>query len=326
MSLLSLPRAFASTEPRSATDAEREVVVLGQIPHGTGQAVLARSSSAAAKIRESLLCRCAYEGCRSGWVHLWRNRSAPMFESGWTCSSACTGARVQAAIRREMQGRKGHFELHRHRIPLGLLMMEQGWITPAQLRRALDAQKAAGSGRLGEWLVRQRAVSEARVTRALAMQWSCPVLLAEAHDAGQMTAVMPRLFVDAFGGLPLRQAGERLLYLGFEQSPDRILALALERMLGLRLECGIVPASEFRTAQANMLRAVFPPVELVEAAGEVPAARIMGRALEKARPVASRLVRVHDLLWLRLWLRPQTTPLAEPGTVRDLVCSIGRIG
>ncbi len=35
-------------------------------------------------------------------------------------------------------------------------MLEQGWITQRQLRAALEAQKAAGSGRLGHWLVRQQ--------------------------------------------------------------------------------------------------------------------------------------------------------------------------
>ena len=36
-------------------------------------------------------------------------------------------------------------ESHRHRIPLGLVMLEQGWITSGQLRQALDAQKVAGA-------------------------------------------------------------------------------------------------------------------------------------------------------------------------------------
>jgi hypothetical protein len=32
---------------------------------------------------------------------------------------------------------------------------------------------------------------------------------------------------------------------------------------------------------------------------------------------------VHDCLWLRMWLSPQTGPLPETGSVLDLVCSIG---
>jgi hypothetical protein len=273
--------------------------------------------------RPGLFETCANPNCRSGWLHLWRSRSAPMFEGGWNCSAECTAARVQAAVRRELDGRGRVRESHRHRIPLGLVMLEQGWITQTQLRQALDAQKAAGTGRLGHWLVRQSAVSEQIVTRALGLQWSSPVLSVEAHDAAALTTVMPRLFVDAFGALPLRIAAGRLLYLGFEESLDPVLALSVERMTGLRVESGIVQGSLFRGAQARMLEVKFPSVELVEAVSEPAAAHALARSLEQTRPVASRLVRVHDCLWLRMWMRPQHGPLPETNSVLDLVCSIG---
>ena len=269
--------------------------------------------------------RCAYADCQTGWMQRRRNRATPVFEGGWTCSAACSAGRLLAAIRRESMGRQSAWIAHRHRIPLGLLMMEQGWITQAQLRRALDAQKAAGTGRLGEWLVRQRAVHASQVTRALAMQWNCPVLPAATHDTAAVTPVMPRLFVDAFGALPLRLAGDNLLYLGFEQRPDPVLSLALTRMLEIRVEYGIVPESEFRPALREMVRAEFPPVELVEAVNESAAARAMAHALEKAHPVASRLVRIHNLLWLRFWRRCAHSSLSRQDDIRDLICSIGSL-
>ncbi|MGA8043774.1 MAG: hypothetical protein WCA37_13310 [Terracidiphilus sp.] len=256
-------------------------------------------------------------------MQLWRSRSTPVFEGGWTCTPVCSAACLQAAVRRELDGRTRSREVHRHRIPLGLVMLEQGWITQSQLRRALDAQRAAGAGRLGHWLVRHRAVSEARVARALALQWSCPVLLADFHDPAAMTAVIPRLFVDAFGVLPLRFAGEKLLYIGFEQSPDPVLAHAIERMLGVRVECGIVPESAFGSVHGRLLHSQFPPVELVEAVNEAAAARALGKSLERTQPVASRLVRVHDCLWLRMWSQPSNGSLPDPSSVRDVICSIG---
>ncbi len=66
---------------------------------------------------------------------------------------------------------------------------------------------------------------------------------------------MPRLFVDAFGALPLRVAAGKLLYLGFEDRLDPVLALAIERMTGLRVESGLVQGSLFRLAHARMLNA-----------------------------------------------------------------------
>lgn len=273
--------------------------------------------------RSPWLETCANPGCRSGWLHLWRSHTTPVFEGGWTCSPACTHARVAAAVARELEGRTAARENHRHRVPLGLLLLQQGWITHAQLRRALDAQKKAGTGRLGQWLMSQRVIDEEHITRALGLQWSCPVLSVEQHDPAAMAAVLPRLFVDAFGVLPLRIAGGRLLYLGFEAALDPVLALALERMSGLRVESGIVAGSGFRQAHARMLQARFAPVELVEAVSAPAAALSLARTVEKARPGAARLVRVHDCLWLRMW--EQAGVGGEPGSgwVRDLVCSIG---
>jgi hypothetical protein len=273
--------------------------------------------------RTGLFETCANANCGSGWLHLWRSRSAPLFEGGWNCSAACTSARVEVAVRRELEGRGSAQENHRHRIPLGLVMLEQGWINAGQLRRALEAQKAAGAGRLGHWLVRQQGVSEQLVTRALGLQWSCPVLPLEYYDAEAMTALVPRLFVDAFGALPLRVAAGKLLYLGFEDRLDPVLALSVERMTGLRVESGLVQGTLFRQAHARMLNASFPPVELIEANSERAVIHTFSKAIERARPAESRLVRVHDCLWLRMLRNPPSGLMPERDSIQDLICSIG---
>lgn len=211
-------------------------------------------------------------------------------------------------------------ETHRHRIPLGLAMLDQRWITAEELRAALAAQRQAGAGRLGQWLRRQ-GVSGQLITRALGLQWSCPVLSVEEQLPDPVTALLPRLFVDAFGALPLRVAAEKILYLGFEDRLDPALALAIESMTGLRVENGLVEESRFRRAHARALEARYPAVELVEAASEAALAGALARAIEQARPVASRLVRVHDCVWLRMVLRPQRGPVPALDAVRDLIGS-----
>jgi hypothetical protein len=269
------------------------------------------------------LTTCANPGCGTGWLHLWRSRQAPVFEGSWSCSATCTAAVVAAAVRRELDARGQTTDSHQHRIPLGLVMLEQGWITSGQLRQALDAQRAAKAGRLGQWLVRQQGVSEQLVTRALGLQWSCPVLPLEYHDAEAFTVLVPRLFVDAFGALPLRMAAGQLIYLGFTDRLDPIVALAVERMSDLRVESGLVPESQFGPVHARMLSARFPDVELMEAVSEQAVVHALSKSIEKVRPVESRLVRVHDCLWLRMWRRPQNGPLPERGSIKDLICSIG---
>jgi hypothetical protein len=276
-----------------------------------------------ARARNALFETCANPACGSGWLHLWRSRQAPVFEGGWNCSARCTAERIEAAVRRELDGRGAAEEGHRHRIPLGLVMLEQGWITPVQLRQALEAQRQAGVGRLGQWLVRQQGVSEPLVTRALGLQWSCPVLPLEYHDPEALTVILPRLFVDAYGALPLRVAAGKLIYLGFEDRLDAVLALAVGRMSGLRVESGLVRESLFAPAQARMLSARFPSVELIEASSEPAVAHALARAIERARPVESRLVRVHDCLWLRMWRRLQAGPMPDRAWIQDLICSVG---
>ncbi|HUN82957.1 MAG TPA: hypothetical protein VMU48_01190 [Terracidiphilus sp.] len=282
-----------------------------------------RANVADVKSRSSLFATCANPGCRSGWLHVWRRTSAPVFEGGWSCSIECTRDRIALAVRRECEGRSISTEDHRHRIPLGLLMLEQGWITQDQLREALQAQRSAGKGRLGQWLVAHGAVEESMVTRALALQWSCPVLPLERNAPCRLASVMPRLFLDAFGALPIRVAAGKVLYLGFEEGLDRTLALATERMTGLRVESGVVQESNFRRVHEHLLKQPFPHIELVEAVSEMAASHVLAKSVERLRPVASRLVRVHDCLWLRMWLLPLLNPLPEIDSVYDIVCSIG---
>lgn len=272
--------------------------------------------------RRNLFATCANRGCASAWLHPLRSRSAPIFEEGWTCSAECTRAVIEAAIYREMGDRQVERPVYRHRIPLGLLMLEQKWITHEELRAALQAQKEAGEGRIGNWLVRHGAVKEETVTRALALQWSCPVIARVNHAPEALTAAMPRLFIDAFAALPVRITGTSVLYLAFEDALDPVLALAISRMTGLRVECCVVSESKFRPALTRMLDAAFPAVSLIEAVTPGAAAQTLAREMERARPVASRLVRVHDYLWLRQWLRPAAGVLPERDAVRDLVCSI----
>jgi hypothetical protein len=200
-------------------------------------------------------------------------------------------------------------------------MLQQGWINNEQLRAAVEQQKSSG-GRLGYWLVRKQNVSEQLVARALGLQWSCPVLGMEFYDGEGLTSLVPRLFVDAFGALPLRVAAGKILYLGFEGRLDPVLALSLERMTGLRVESGIVSESEFRPAHTRLLGAKFPNAELIESASEQVLVETLTKRLERVKPVECRVVRVHDCLWVRLWLRPQKGSLAKMDEVQDLICSV----
>ena len=120
---------------------------------------------------------CGNIECTSFRIAPWRSRKRPIFEDQWGCSGRCVLSLARAAVRRETaNGLETSIPQHRHRLPLGLLMLAQGWITHSQLQHVLNKQKAEG-GRIGDWLIAECGVQPQQVTRGLSMQWSCPVLM-----------------------------------------------------------------------------------------------------------------------------------------------------
>jgi hypothetical protein len=272
--------------------------------------------------RTGLFSICGNPNCTSGWLHLWRSRSAPIFEDQWSCSAGCTVAQIEIAVRRELAGKRIDPTPHRHRVPLGLVMLEQGWVTSEQLRGALEAQRESGQGKLGQWLILKQGVPEHLVTRALGLQWNSPVLTLDRHDPEAMAPMLPRLFVDAFAVLPLRVAAGQILYLGFEDRLDPVVALAAERMTGLRVETGLVGESLFQQAHRRMLEATFPAAELIEASSLQSFAQALAKAVERTKPMQSKLVRMHDCLWLRMWTRDTTGAVPAVSGVEDVIGSL----
>ena len=245
---------------------------------------------------------CGYAECSSTWTVPWRSRKRPVFEGQWGCGERCVLGLVRAAVQRELGDGAVGPQVHRHRVPLGLVMLAQGWITHPQLRKALEAQRESGSGRIGDWLVSECGLGEEQITRGLSMQWSCPVLPMTGFAPEAMARVMPRVFIEEFGLLPLRVAGSRILYLAFEDRLDAVAALAIEQMSELKVESGLVDGKEFQPSRRRLLEYESVPVTVEAAADSDALSTRITAILEHKQPVASRLVRLHQYYWLRVWL------------------------
>lgn len=253
-----------------------------------------------------LMNTCMNLDCKTSWLRLWRRRNVPRFEGQWACSADCMRVLIEQAVERELgDGTPLEPKKHNHRIPLGLLLLSQGWITQEQLRRALDSQReAGGKERIGTWLMRQCNLSEEQVTRALSMQWGCPVLSFSSHSPETMSTLIPRVLLDSYGTVPLRNGSSRLAYLAFEDRPDSSVAFAVERMTGIHIEAGVVTASQFLRVHERMMRASFPKAQLMEARSASLVAKEMAEVIERVRPHQARLVRMHRYFWLRVWKNP----------------------
>jgi Type II secretion system (T2SS), protein E, N-terminal domain len=257
---------------------------------------------------------CANPACTNGWTRPWRSRRRPIFEGQWGCSGRCVLTMTRAAVRREL-GAGGAFSLepHRHRVPLGLMMLAQGWITHPQLQRALAAQRENGTGRIGDWLISECGLDPEQVVRGLSLQWGCPVLTTEGFSPEAMALVVPKLFVEQFGLLPLRVAGSRILYLGFADRLDASSALATEQMTELKVESGVVESAQFEVARKKLLAHDGVEVKLETAEDKDRMTARITAILEQKQPVASRLVRLHQYYWLRIWL--ESGSLSKSGSL-----------
>jgi hypothetical protein len=210
-------------------------------------------------------------------------------------------------------------------------MLAQGWITHPQLQRALAAQRESGRGRIGDWLISECGLHPEQIVRGLSLQWGCPVLTTEGFSAETMSLVMPKMFVEQFGLLPLRVAGSRILYLGFADRLDASAALAAEQMTELKVESGVVEIAQFEAARRRLLECDGVEMKLETAEDKDAMAARTTAILEQKQPVASRLVRLHQYYWLRIWL--ESGSLGKAGSlpvagedVMDYVFTIAAAG
>lgn len=247
--------------------------------------------------------RCACGAATPLGVRLFlRSRHRPMFEGRWSCGAACLRQAVQAAVAREASTAT-QAKPHRHRIPLGLVLLVSGAVSHFDLRRSLALQRDT-SDRIGDVLMRSCGITERQITRAVAVQWNCALWNVGGMNAGRMARVTPRALVERCGGLPLRVGSHGRLSLAFAHAVDAQFAFALQRMHSMPVDCGIAVLSAWDLARERWLAAENHPVSKVTCEGTAGLQHEIAKTLRRMQPVQSQLVRVHEMYWLRLWLEP----------------------
>jgi len=258
---------------------------------------------------------CADRECnasRSLWTRLCWPQNGIRLRGTWYCRPQC----FEKAVREELQrARVARWRPAAHRIPVGLLLLSRGQLTDLQLRRALDAQREAGFGRLGDWLKRFGFLTQAQLTVALGLQWACPVLFEPFAPDAACSGLVPLALLQHFQMIPVRfNLANSTLYLAFAQALDYSALHAIEQMLACRTEaCLASPEVVERELQRIAAHAnagvglVFTGEREVSELANI----VSGYALKLAAEDV-RIVSCGDLIWTRLQTRKGATSLLFP--------------
>jgi Type II secretion system (T2SS), protein E, N-terminal domain len=258
----------------------------------------------------------AWQTCENAACGFKRKHGLPAgrhFEGRWMCSDACWSQMLLQRIEREwVSGDAGGFAAHMHRVPLGLLLLSLGWVTADELQAALESQRKAKTGRIGYWLRKQTALTEKEITRALAMQWNCPVFDLGAYRP--QAVEIPRELIETYRILPLPARNRNVLYLAFDSGMDAIVSYAVRHMTGLSVETGLAGEKAFASAWTRALALQRPAAVAASVTTAAELYDAVSSILESWEVSDARLSRLHQHVWLRVFRMQPGSPKSTEGS------------
>lgn len=246
---------------------------------------------------------------RSRWQRMHRRTSGVWLHGRRYCGADCL-RRVILETLAESRPAPERASIASHRVPLGLHLLSRQQLSAEQLRCALEAQRNAGTGKIGEWLQQLGFVTELDVTAALARQWGCPLLRAEAASVfGDHCPAIPLPLLESFQMIPVELVeSNRSLLVAFSAAVDHTALYAIERMLGYHTQPCLVTASKMRQALLALAGIRVSDNVVFERVEDSECARIIASYAAKLAAREIRLARCGKHLWVR-FERDQALPL-----------------
>jgi len=258
---------------------------------------------------------CGNQECERGkrrWWNFLRRPPSIRVQSVPFCREQCFDRALAVAVRRVSSPAVS--PVAGHRIPLGLLLLSRGQLSEPQLRIALERQRVAGQGRIGEWLRVLGFVNEQQITAALARQWSCPILRTIATASLDRLPLLPASLLEHFVMLPLAYIpATRTLHMVFGEGLDYAVLYAIEQMLNCRTEpCMATPNAVKQRLQHQPHGREDSEIVFDRIADEYELCRIVRSYALRTAAREVRLASCGPYLWARLF-RP------EPRSAVDLL-------
>jgi hypothetical protein len=266
--------------------------------------------------RRSSLRDCDNASCRharhSRWPVFGRKFNAGRgleLNRRWYCGPDCFEEAARLEISR-MFSAVTQRRPRQHRIPLGLVLLSRGFIDNHRLQEALQAQREARRGRLGEWLVELGAVSEDQVTTALAIQWSCPVFpLERDHHFVNCAGMVPLPILEAVRMAIVDYLPAGLsLYVAFANGIDHCALQALEEMYRCRTQPCIARESSLQQVLEAIRSFPRPPEIMIDNTRDpLEMAQTLRSYVAAKTAEQVRIVKCEAYIWAQLEKSSQPT-------------------
>jgi hypothetical protein len=178
------------------------------------------------------------------WRRLRGKPEKILLRGTWYCAESCLEKALSETIQ-QLQLAARSSTAPPHRIPLGLMLLSRQQVTPERLRIAVEAQRFAGHGKIGEWLQSLGFANEQQITAALARQWACPIRRTLPSELWLSRAPkLPVFLLHSSAMIPIEYVESTgTLHMAFGEGVDRNMLYSIEQMLGCRTEaCLIVPS------------------------------------------------------------------------------------
>jgi len=235
------------------------------------------------------------------WQRWWARHEGVWLHGDWYCSQDCFHEGLYRLLELA-QLAPPKPPRPANRLPLGLVLLSQGDITAGQLREALQRQKEAKKGKIGEWLVGMGAISEQQVRAALAVQQGCPLLNLQQPQWLDARLDWPMSLVRRYRAVPVfHDPARSLLYVGSLDTVDRSFLYSVEQILRCRTEPCIIPTSAYEQhLELRRGRQESESIEIHQRHTTVEMTRTIGNYAAQIHAERCGLVRCEDRLWIRL--------------------------
>lgn len=255
-------------------------------------------------LREKLAPPCGDRDCTRGqtlWGRLRAHSHTVVIQGLRYCHDECMERALLGALCRLRSGARQ--SPVPHRVPLGLLLLSRQQLTVEQLRTALEAQRSAGYGRIGEWLQTLGFASELQVTAALARQWSCPVLRTSSVSPGaNRVAQIPLSLLESCVMIPVDYIeSTATLHVAFGAGIDYRVLYAIEQMTACHTEsCMVIPSFVRQNLQALSARRAESEVVFERVSEDAELSRIIRSYCVRLSASEIRLAVCGPSFWVRL--------------------------